>query len=63
MLLKQANKARNTLKRITKFPWTFKDADDLERAHLLLTDVYIQVSVPTVALAAMWQSCAVGFVG
>ncbi|XP_014668422.1 PREDICTED: tetratricopeptide repeat protein 21B-like [Priapulus caudatus] len=42
MVLKQAPKARNQLKLISKKNWTFEDAEDLEKSWLLLADIYIQ---------------------
>lgn len=42
MILKQQPRARNQLKRIAKAPWNMDDAEDLEKAWLLLADIYIQ---------------------
>merc|ERR1719239_679559 len=42
MVLKQTPRARNTLKRVAKSPWTIKDGDDLEKSWLLLADIYVQ---------------------
>lgn len=44
MLLKQQPRARNQLKRLAKAPWNIDDAEDLEKAWLLLADIYIQNS-------------------
>lgn len=41
ILLKQAQRARNILKRTAKNVWTFEDAEYLERCWLLLADLYI----------------------
>ncbi|KAM4821302.1 tetratricopeptide repeat protein 21A isoform 1-T1 [Thomomys bottae] len=41
-LLKQIPKARTQLKRLAKASWTPPEADDLERAWLLLADIYCQ---------------------
>lgn len=42
ILLKQAQRARNQLKRVAKNLWTFEDAEYLERCWLLLADLYTQ---------------------
>lgn len=42
MILKQQPRARNQLKRLHKAPWNIDDAEDLEKAWLLLSDIYIQ---------------------
>ncbi|CAM9385472.1 unnamed protein product [Heterosigma akashiwo] len=42
MLDNQQNKARNTLKRIAKMPYSQDLADDFERSYLMLGDLYIQ---------------------
>eukprot|EP01137_Pigoraptor_chileana_P035464 Opistho-2@29514 len=42
MLLKQTPRARNQLKRIAKMNWNASEADDFERAWLLLSDIYVQ---------------------
>jgi len=42
MLLKQTPRARNQLKRVSKYSWNFEDAEYLERCWLLLADIYIQ---------------------
>lgn len=44
VVLKQSQRAKNQLKRVSKNPWTFEDAEYLERAWLLLADIYIQAS-------------------
>ncbi|ELU05036.1 hypothetical protein CAPTEDRAFT_159405 [Capitella teleta] len=49
MVLKQTPRARNTLKRMVKSVWNMEDADDLERAWLLLSDIYIQAGKYDVA--------------
>lgn len=41
-ILKQGQRAKNQLKRVSKNIWTFEDADYLERCWLLLADSYIQ---------------------
>lgn len=41
ILQKQAQRARNMLKRVAKNSWTFEDAEYLERCWLLLADLYI----------------------
>lgn len=43
--LKQSPKARNFLKRVVKSEWSFEFAEDLEKAWLLLADIYIQVQI------------------
>lgn len=43
LLLKQAQKARNQLKRLIKSTWTLEEGEYLERCWLLLSDIYIQV--------------------
>ena len=42
VMLKQGQRAKNQLKRVNKNPWTFEDAEYLERCWLLLADIYIQ---------------------
>ncbi|CAH8526202.1 unnamed protein product [Heterobilharzia americana] len=42
LALKQNQKAKNQLKRLSKVPWNFQDAEDLEKSWLLLADIYIQ---------------------
>ena len=42
MVLKQAPRARNQLKRVAKATWTMADAEYLEKCWLLLGDIYIQ---------------------
>lgn len=42
ILLKQAQRARNHLKRVANNEWLFEDAEYLERCWLLLADLYIQ---------------------
>lgn len=49
VLLKQAQRAKNQLKRVAKNVWTFEDAEYLERCWLLLADLYIQASEYSVA--------------
>ncbi|KAL7035416.1 hypothetical protein ACKWTF_008359 [Chironomus riparius] len=44
VMLKQGQRAKNQLKRISKNLWTFEDAEYLERSWLLLADIYIQAS-------------------
>ncbi|KAB0800201.1 hypothetical protein PPYR_05941 [Photinus pyralis] len=43
-MLKQAQRAKNQLKRVVKSVWNFEDAEYLERCWLLLADFYIQAS-------------------
>ncbi|XP_020661983.3 tetratricopeptide repeat protein 21A [Pogona vitticeps] len=40
MILKHTAKARTQLKRLTKVNWSLRDADELEKAWLLLSDIY-----------------------
>ncbi|XP_053324276.1 tetratricopeptide repeat protein 21A [Spea bombifrons] len=42
MILKQTPRARNQLKRLSKFNWSLAEAEDLEKSWLLLADVYIK---------------------
>lgn len=42
IMLKQSQRAKNQLKRVSKTPWTFEDAEYLERCWLLLADIYVQ---------------------
>lgn len=42
IMLKQAQRARNQLKRVANNAWQFEDAEYLERCWLLLADLYIQ---------------------
>lgn len=42
IILKQAQRARNQLKRVASNEWTFEDGEYLERCWLLLADLYIQ---------------------
>ncbi|XP_035206957.1 tetratricopeptide repeat protein 21B-like, partial [Stegodyphus dumicola] len=42
LILKQTPRARNQLKRISKTAWNFSDAEYLEKAWLLLADIYIK---------------------
>jgi hypothetical protein len=44
LLLKQAPKARNYLKRVSVLPWNPKDAEDLEKCWLLLAASLMTVS-------------------
>ena len=41
LLQKQTQRARNQLKRLARTPWTVEQANHLERAWLLLADLYI----------------------
>ena len=43
MMLKQTPKARNQLKRVQKIPYKSDEAEEFERAWLLLADIHIQV--------------------
>lgn len=49
ILLKQSQRARNQLKRVSRNQWTFEDAEYLERCWLLLADLYIQSSKNDIA--------------
>ncbi|CAH2281962.1 tetratricopeptide repeat 21A [Pelobates cultripes] len=42
MILKQTPRARNHLKRLSKFNWSLAEAEDLEKSWLLLSDIYIK---------------------
>ncbi|XP_035271756.1 tetratricopeptide repeat protein 21B-like [Anguilla anguilla] len=42
MILKQAPRARNQLKRLSKTDWSESNAEDLEKSWILLADVYIK---------------------
>ena len=42
MLIKQVPKARNQLKRIAKMTYNVEDAEEFERAWLLLLEIYVQ---------------------
>ena len=42
LLLKQESKARNVLKRLNKLQFRSEDADEFEKAWLLMADMYIQ---------------------
>eukprot|EP00611_Tribonema_gayanum_P006288 TRINITY_DN15597_c0_g1_i2.p2 TRINITY_DN15597_c0_g1~~TRINITY_DN15597_c0_g1_i2.p2 ORF type:complete len:590 (-),score=191.44 TRINITY_DN15597_c0_g1_i2:29-1798(-) len=42
MLQDQANKARNTLKRIAKMPYTSDLAEEFESSYLLLSELYVE---------------------
>ncbi|KAG5681783.1 hypothetical protein PVAND_011191 [Polypedilum vanderplanki] len=44
VMLKQGQRAKNQLKRISKNVWTFEDAEYLEKSWLLLSDIYIQAN-------------------
>ncbi len=44
VILKQAPKARNNLKRLCKISWNIRIAEDMERGWMLLADMYMQVS-------------------
>ncbi|KAL9899857.1 tetratricopeptide repeat protein 21B-like [Glossina fuscipes fuscipes] len=41
VMLKQAHRAKNNLKRLAKVAWKFEEAEYLERSWLLLADIYI----------------------
>ena len=43
VLVKQAPKARNYLKRVVKVDWTVEFAEEFEKSWILLADLYIQV--------------------
>lgn len=42
LLQKQSQRARNQLKRLARTPWTVEQANHLEKAWLLLAELYIQ---------------------
>jgi len=42
LMQKQVQRARNQLKRVARVPWSVEQATSLERAWLLLSDLYIQ---------------------
>lgn len=44
MILKQTQRARNQLKRISKMNWNPVDAEEFEKSWLLLADIFIQSS-------------------
>lgn len=44
VMLKQGQRAKNQLKRISKNLWTFEDSEYLEKSWLLLSDIYIQAN-------------------
>lgn len=50
ILLKQSQRARNLLKRVSKHPWTFENAEYLEKCWLLLGDLYIQSNKTDIAV-------------
>lgn len=50
ILLKQSQRARNQLKRVSRNQWTFEDAEYLERCWLLLADLYIQSNKNDIAI-------------
>ncbi|KAJ7322130.1 hypothetical protein JRQ81_018417 [Phrynocephalus forsythii] len=43
MILKHIAKARTQLKRLAKVHWSLRDADDLERAWILLSEIYCRI--------------------
>lgn len=49
VMLKQSQRAKNQLKRISKNDWTFEEAEYLERSWLLLADIYIQAGKSDIA--------------
>ncbi|KAF4532150.1 hypothetical protein B566_EDAN015301 [Ephemera danica] len=49
LVLKQATRARNQLKRVSKQVWSFEEAEYLERCWLLLAELYIQTGKYDVA--------------
>lgn len=53
MMLKQQPRARNQLKRLVKAPWNIEDAEDLEKAWLLISDIYIQSNKYDMALETL----------
>lgn len=48
-MLRQQQRAKNQLKRISKNQWTFEDAEYLEKSWLLLSDIYIQAGKNDIA--------------
>ncbi|XP_015781277.1 tetratricopeptide repeat protein 21B-like [Tetranychus urticae] len=42
IIMKQTQKARTHLKKVTKIDWSYSEAEYLERCWLLLADIYIQ---------------------
>jgi tetratricopeptide repeat protein 21B len=48
-MLRQQQRAKNQLKRISKNMWTFEDAEYLEKSWLLLADIYIQSNKSDIA--------------
>lgn len=48
-MMKQSQRAKNQLKRISKNEWTFEEAEYLERSWLLLADIYIQAGKSDIA--------------
>lgn len=50
ILLKQSQRARNLLKRVAKHPWTFENAEYLEKCWLMLGDLYIQSNKTDIAV-------------
>lgn len=50
VVLRQAQRARNQLKRVAQRRWTFEDAEYLERCWLLLADLNVQAGKPDLAL-------------
>nr|VZI27184.1 unnamed protein product [Spirometra erinaceieuropaei] len=49
MLLRQPQRAKNTLKRLAKYSWTPESAEFLEKSWLLLADIYIAMDKPDMA--------------
>jgi len=58
MMLKQSPRARNQLKRLMKAPWNMEDAEDLEKAWLLMADIYIQSNKHDLALETLKKAIA-----
>ena len=58
LMLKQAPKARNHLKRIAKIPFAAEMVDDFERGWLMLADVYINGGKFDLAEELCWRCLA-----
>ena len=58
LMLKQAPKARNHLKRVAKIPFSAELVDDFERGWLMLADVYINGGKYDLAEELCWRCLA-----
>ena len=58
LMLKQAPKARNHLKRVAKIPFATELVDDFERGWLMLADVYINGGKYDLAEELCWRCLA-----